>query len=487
MPVAVRLACLLIALLLPFSARANDPCIYLEAASIDYLGDQMVLSGNVCVRHPIGTLSSQRAVLSFALGALELQTLSKLELSDTVTISFTSQDALACDVAYLDFSTLEGTFLGNHEGTLACYRGMSQQGLWELEGEKLSIKLLPLAISNGKKYGLSYLQAEGLVALRTHEGLRALGHRASYLPEYALPSHRIEELGGCFTLLAAADLDAVCKLQDPRGNWIEGKKVLLTPSLGVSTITKPSGCVYMASTTPLEPILLSAEELEWDYREGILRLHRHVQLTHPSLGTAHCDDTVHLWTKAHGTFGHWQVVTLESSGMTEVTHLSLPTMGAGKIQCPGTVSANLLSGNLLFQAAPDKTVLYEGQEGLLSAHRIGMAYHPETSRIEYFFAKQHVHMLRHLPPQGIQEAHQQIALANRLDFFPEKRELLLRGSRSSPALFTDTAQNLSISAHKVVAKLNPDGKESVRGLGAVRLSFNEKEAHHMKHLFSMEP
>ncbi len=69
-------ACFLffISLMLPFCGHAHDLCIYLEAASIDYMEDQMILSGGVLVQHPIGTLSSQRAVLSVTARSLDLQT-----------------------------------------------------------------------------------------------------------------------------------------------------------------------------------------------------------------------------------------------------------------------------------------------------------------------------------------------------------------------------------------------------------------------------
>ncbi len=410
-------------------------------------------------------------------------------MSGSVEIDFASQDRLTCDHAHLDFLTLEGTFLGNQEGLLALYQGTLQQGNWELEGDQLSLKLLALSTTKTTPYHLEHLQAAGHVAIRTMEGFSAFGSSASYFPEKALPSSGLDiaSLGGYFTLLASIDLGTMCKLQDPSGNWIEGSHILLAPTLGLGSIKQPSGCLYFAGATSIEPVFFSAQDLEWNYRSGILKLHHNVQLKHATFGHAYCKDTLHLATTSQGAIAHhWQIVSLESDGPTELTHYSLPTVGSGVIKCRGKMHADLLSGNLLFQAEPQGKILYEGEAGLLSACRVGLNYHP-SSRLEHFFAKEHVQILRHSPHSAADGLHLQGALANRLDFFPEKQEILLRGSRSSPALFTDTLQNLSMSAHKVVAKIDSHGKESVRGLGAVRLSFNEMEASHMKHLFSLEP
>lgn len=80
------------------------------------------------------------------------------------------------------------------------------------------------------------------------------------------------------------------------------------------------------------------------------------------------------------------------------------------------------------------------------------------------------------------EKKEQYALADRVEYYPEKELIFLKADPEKRVLFFDKIHEITISSQTVKAQ-KKEGKESIEGIGDVRLVFKEDELEKLKKRF----
>lgn len=135
-----------------------------------------------------------------------------------------------------------------------------------------------------------------------------------------------------------------------------------------------------------------------------------------------------------------------------------------KLICDYQKMASTLTGN--------PQVHYSDDKGEVFANSCSVSYEEKKGKVD-------VQSLTLVGAVRLQNKAQQYACGDRLEYFPDKEEIVLFADEGKKVLFFDKAKGVQLSATKIIAR----GKESIQGVGEVSFVLKQEELENLKHQF----
>lgn len=371
----------------------GDEMMNVSSGEAHYSGKEIVLVGEVVVQHGLGQISAHRlSVIPSSSGDKKSRS-ALMTISDDVQIELQGGGRLNCQRAEIDYTALQGVFLGSSQFPDVCYvnTGESQncrsKAPFDLEvrSHQMVLDLVrePATAASSSKILVSQVQANHNVRVTVNQSYYLTADRAFF---QRLPSDKNALTVGLLTLSMDEDSTVPCQLTTLKGDQrirCPGSLTMDNEKQEIILQSRPGG-------DEEEPNQVSIEDLH---------------------GEMHADRITIAYEWDQKNF------------------------------------------------SPNKIVL-EGRVRLLN---------------QFIGRKEASGAMRHY------------ALADRVDYFPKKQEMVLKCTDGSRVLLFDKVNNVQMSAPSLtILRDAASGKETIRGLGDVRFSFVEKEIEQLNQFFRLQ-
>ena len=280
------------------------------------------------------------------------------------------------------------------------------------------------------------------------------------------------------------------------GDVIKGNQIIIDTETHHVTCLQPSGTLVLPSKdgTTRQPVQFSSDLLTWDDSQKILTLENHVAIMQEGIGEIKTDQKIHFYR--HQGPSKEKIKAIVAPAESELSYQDPKKGMTHKILCHGPLTID--HENFLIEmkspvdqqgkALEDKQVYFEDTMGDILADEVKLNYARQAHTLTptYLNLKGHVRILNrfdgHLQESG---SVLQYALADLVDYYPAKKEMLLHGEANNRVLFFDKVNKVQISAPAL--ELKHADKQIVKGRGDVRFTFIEKEFEQMKQRFHLNP
>lgn len=445
---------------LPSADNSSD--ISSNYASFD--GDRLHLSGNVSLYHDLGNMHAQKA--SVKRGEKETP-FTEMMLSDHVSFAFQNNSELFCDEAELDFILKVGKVLSKDGRVL--YRNR-QNGPLDLFSRQIDFQF---AETNQR-----VLEVEKLLATE--------GVHIDYSKNYHLDSDQAlfeNEKVSAFGF----DPSSLCHLTHLQDE-VDATRITIHLENRLLQMENPRGTVssFLFSGYPDQLCTFSSKFLTWDDNANVMTLEEEILIEDDLLGTLTGEETIQFFQREQ--FGRFIIQTIESQGKTTLKSVPNASNESQSLTCFGTLKLD--RDNLLLSAKSpiisglvplEKQLIYEKDDLTLFA---------DEATLEYTFYQMglapkvvvlngHVRLLSNDPESPLQ-----CGIADTASYDPKTKEVRLLSDKGKEVLFWHEKQNLKLSAQEIVIFEDPETKaETIKGIGTVRFSFNDKEQEMLHQLF----
>jgi len=259
-------------------------------------------------------------------------------------------------------------------------------------------------------------------------------------------------------------------------------------------LKQPDGILYLRKENqPIQSLKISSRDLFWDDKQQTMLLQGGVKINQ--------DDALVLSTNKEIVLSQALMngkKTLRSILSPEHTYVSYVDMKKGdthKIYCPGPFSINNETREMRMQGAVQTAGETNGNGQVYIDDVLGEMF-ADTVYIYYQWLEQKISPEKvvldgsvrlinrfdgHMEESGSVLHH---ALADRVEFFPLKNEMVVTSQGENRVLLIDKVNNVQMSAPTLNVKYDPaTKKESIQGLGDVRFTFIEEELSKIKRQF----
>ncbi len=160
-------------LFLPFISLYAEST-HIQADHIRYQQQHLALDGHVLIDHPMANLSSEHALLE-----TKAKQLLKAVAEGSVSLVFPNQSSLSCEIATIDFQTLQGSM----GGKIVSFRDSSHtyQNLpLQILGPKMNFELIPLGTNS---YDVSKIRLQDGIEILYSDAYSLKGDLGEYRHE----------------------------------------------------------------------------------------------------------------------------------------------------------------------------------------------------------------------------------------------------------------------------------------------------------------
>lgn len=421
---------------------AETPSSDISSDQAHYDGDALILKGHVQVKHDLGTLKADEAVLNKGKSALEFST---IELEDQVSIFFEEQGNLFSEKAFFDLQTLTGTISSKEYPMI--YKGKDYD---------LFCKTMDLTLKEEEhRYALEHLTANQDVQIESRTGFTINCDRASYEEDELIASGKTP-----------------CTLTHEEDKVL-ARTVIFDIETSLLTLEDPKGSLSSPffPDDPERNCNFSAKLLIWDHNLDLLTLKRSISIQDPAFGTLLGKDLFSL--KQRKLFGKRALQTIETQGET-----TLITNENETLTNYGTMKLDRDELFITCDNPPGKRLKYEKEDLLLFADsaRIEYAFQGLEMKPHTIYLDGNVQILSHDLSKPLRRG-----IADHILHDPIAQETHLIADEGNHVLFWDEEKKLSLSAPEILIQ---HGEEDlVKGLGTVRFTFTEEEGKKIDELF----
>lgn len=418
-------------LLLMARLIASEP-IAIESGEMRYQGREIVLEGGVAIDQAHGHVTASTARIHRREG--QRDSFQEIELHRGVVVRLRGGGILSCDHAFFNSDTFQGRFSTDPRVGRVHYV--------EDRERKLSILCNRLDIEGALKgSGIRQIEAFGAVEISHGDGLWAAAHRVTYLA----CQH------GSRRLLELAESNA----------WKSQRAPLLT----------------LPTASPVwEPSLLHEEASSCE----VIILNEEVHFQQAGLGFLESDGTLLILRRPHN--GKQVIDQVMSLGTTRFDFANPEDGSMRSLTCYGQLVVDNQRHRIeLTSPKGGEQICYADERGQVYANEMVIHYRSTQegvrgSRIELTgnVRLQSGDLFSDSPLPL------QLAVADRMEYDPDREIMTLEASPGRSVLFLDETQDTRVSARKVCYDRRHN---AIEGFGDVRFSLSDPEIGKLKERF----
>lgn len=302
-------------------------------------------------------------------------------------------------------------------------------------------------------------------------------------------------LPGRITLFSDLHEGQLCNVYNRNGSNIYAETIRIDTIKRELAFTHPRGTLAnIAKNDEGKSIEFSADFLIWDEQTERLVMQKNVKINQPGIGLLQNQEEVSILLNTID--GKKNLHTIDAAGSSTLTHNRegfshiLKCFGLIKVDHQ-KMEAKLYSpknaDGFIFE---DKQVVFEDPKGEIFANNALIQYSEVEGEIvpsKIVLAGNVKISNRLVSPNDATKTVLQYILADRVEFFPRSKEMILKGTAGRRVLFFDKVNTLQLSAPQLkIIRDKATKKETVQGIGDVRFSFIEPEFEQLRKRFSLD-
>jgi hypothetical protein len=481
----------------------NGDSLLVNSGEAQYDGKEIVLVGQVVVQHGLGQISAHRLSLLPSSLQDKKSKFGFLKINDDVQLELRGGGKLYCQQAEVDYAKMQGIFLGNVDQPDVTYLNTGEgddpsqekRRPIEVKSCQMTLELLrdPKASTSSAKAVVKQIEATQNVRVRYDEDYLLSADHALY--KRFSPDESIEQTG--FLTLSVGEGKPFCEMTNLNGDRLYAQTIRVDTIKRRLWLDRPQGTLYIRQEKlPPQNFEFRANELTWDDHKETLQLKGQVNLIQ--------NGTVHVLTDREieivQTFvnGKRTLRSLQAQENIQISYLDLQKGDTHRIHCPGPLVIDhehlcmTLRGltDLAEPVEENRQVYIEDLLGEMYADQVQISYSWEDKQLvpQKIVLEGHVRILNRFdghPEESGSILH--YALSDRVDYLPERQEMILSSLEGNRVLFFDKVNNVQMSATSLKVQRDATTKKnSIRGLGDVRFTFIEKEFEQLKQRFSQK-
>ena len=476
--------------LFPFGiCTADPPRIEVDSERAHYDGKAIRLSGAVRLKHETGEITGNEVILYPAVEGDKKQSVGSVAVKGNALFTLRQGGELSCSDALLDRASFGGVFYGSDVKPLL-YRETIPGKSGHAAPLAISGKQMELSAGSEKNgYFIERIATTDSVEIRYGDALFSsdrAGYRRNKPGEGETPL--IATLPGLITL--ESEEGRTCHMHNEQGTDIRSKSAEIDLNRRLILLHVGSGSLF--NVPGKGSLLFSSRNAEWALSEKRITLTGDVRLEEPSFGVFKTNDRLHIiYAEVEGK--------KRIDHMTSYGDLSLFYRDAKKNE--GYLLTS--SGRLLLDhpraeatveclrdpagsAIPVTRVRFRTPSGEMTGEKLHIAYTEEKGKSVPSLISFTGDVL--LSGAGEKEENRYYALADKVVYNPATGEICLFSDHPTMrrVLYYDKVNQLQISASALTIKREEGTKkQSVEGIGNVRLSFLEGELAEIRRRFNL--
>ena len=449
----------------------NDPnALYLSSGLADYDGQSIRLSEDVFLDHGLGQIHARDAELLRVTpkGGLYFQV---LKLKGSVDIVFKDGGFLNCHRAEINCLTSDAKFYGDTPIKRVVYNDIYNGAAIVLRSKQMIAKISQS--DDGNYYTKNIIALDNVTANYANEYI-AVADEAIYNRISDLCSSETEQNQhpGTIYLLPYRE-NGSCNITSINGDIFEAQSICLDASKKSFLCDSPHGKLNVYNDT----VNFQAGKASWFQSSTKLFLSDNV-IIEGLLARIYAEQKIEcqcidgVWTKFHSTGNSSLSYNDKHSGKHSLTTL-------GKI----FVNYNTLEASVK-KSDSDDQVLYTDRVGNIRADIIKIEYSKDFKPLRIYL-EGNICVINNAPfKEGSKQKVLQYALADIVEYFPEKELMILRNDDGGKVLFYDKINDVQISATSIEYKRDENSSfGAVKGHGNVCVKFSQEELEKIKQRF----
>jgi lipopolysaccharide export system protein LptA len=444
-----------------------------SSATAGYDGSVLMLKGQVRLDHGLGTMNADEASLERQESGKDFP-FSLIHLNRGVLLHLKNRAQMRCDAADLDFTALRGVLRAEADNKVSYSDRQRPHAPLELTSRSVDLEIAKTGYDGRRTdYDVESILAIEDVTVEYADAFTLRADRALY---------QKEDAAGVVTAYPHAE-DAYCHITHGT-DTARADRVRLDLRTGELLLTRPDGRLTSSLSSHLQEgdVSFSADTLLWNHRTGTLALDGNARIQERSLGTVTADERIELVQSKDSR----TLQSIRAHGLTRLVYQDASNQQTHSILSHGTIwidRAKLCGIIESPEGEEEKQLYYEREEAGIYADQAvleyaldGVLFQPVSLSL-----KGHVRLFA----RG-EEAPHRCGLADRLTYSPSTHTLIMSADPGRKVLFWDEEQGLRISAHEVHITQDPvTHKDTIRGVGNVKLAFTADEANLLKHFFPL--
>lgn len=469
----------------------------IQSGEAEYNGQEISLTGQVEINHELGSIQARYIKLSAS--PQGNKKFSYLQMKGDVKILFKEGGEIRCQQADLDYGNLKGVFTGDLEHPMVIYnyqkekpeKNEESKDSFILESHEMTLALKQVENEKGmSQTGLDSIRATGAVHFYCRDSYEVGGSSALFQKEIATKGSLVEDVK--ITLYSSPE--ELCFLTNKQKDRIEAQQISLDVNKRLLTFYLPRGTLASdVQKSSQKQIEFSAKKLVWDDFNNILSLQNEVRLKQEGLGELETKEEVRLYQKI--VQNKKETTKIVSTHNTLLTYLESAKGLISQIKCQGPLIIDQENERIIFQSLEDdqgnveelQQVFFDNTMGDVYANHVQIDYHLQNG----LFHPTKINMKGNVKIMNRFNGHLaeaggilQYALADIVNYFPDKNEMLLSSKDTQRVLFFDKVNHVQMSAPALKIKRDPGtSKDSIQGFGDVRFTFIEREFEQLRQRF----
>jgi lipopolysaccharide export system protein LptA len=491
----IVLTCLFL-LTLPLNAdllQEPDNAMKIVSGEVSYHRNEMTLLGDVHIEHPIGAISAKSLTVQYGEKKQQKCHFSSLKIAEDIHIHFSSGGLLSCQRATMNFDERKGFFYGNEEHSDVIFQSMKEEKSipFEVKAKQMSLELYPETTTD--KTELQSIAAENEIRILYDKNYRLFADNAMYTRNFRSSELAMNES----IFLSMKDDQSFCEMETTDDDRVYAKKIQIDLDHHNVSLENMHGTVRLANEEKTkEKVQYSARTAIWDHANEKLELKGNVVVSQCGAFQIQTNDS--LFIQQSSLQGKRSIASMYAPQNVQISYVRKDDKenAVHTVHCPGPFSFDQQQEEIVLHKAPEGIEApYEGQVYIEDV--VGEAY-ADCVTIHY------KRTLEQICPDKITlegnvklfnrfDGHLQesssvlhYALADRIEYFFDRNEMILSSASSNRVLFFDKVNNIQMSAPSLIMKQDEQTKKNlVHGVGDVRFTFIEKEFEQLKTRFRL--
>jgi lipopolysaccharide export system protein LptA len=490
----------LIYLLISFSClgllSANEGMVKVDSTYADYDGKRLLLKGDVTIEHELGKIDAAEMLLNHDLEGKN-HPFRFLTMTGSIMIQMHDRGVLTCAKAEFDHLNQTGKLSGEaaqldpaHEVDPAHQDVIYRETCLDKKGKStpLTIKSPEMQIKTEKNAGqptcfIKEIIAENYLELTYDQDFKATSN-------YGIYERSSSQNEGTITLKAKDSVE--CQVVSQKGDTIKAEQISIDIGARKILFTHPKGAFSMLQACQAnDKVHFSCDSLFLEPNQKQLILENHVIVDQRGFGQLENDDQVIIQQSEK------ELSWMEATGETHLVLFDKATIDAHHLTCYGKLIIDHTHLKAFLDSPKDdqgkvikeKQVFFHDLFGEIYADQVHLKYQLKQGSVIPFeiILEGNVRVLNRISLQTDEEgSFLQYATADRIEYFPSKKEMFLRANPGHRVLFYDKMNKLQVSAIAIqIQRDMQTNKDSIQGKGDVRFNFIEKERTELQNQFGL--
>ncbi len=485
---AFGLLCLLSTVLVAEQGTNGEQNSQLSSSNASYDGNALLLKGQVLLDHGLGKMKAEEAKLERQKGGKDFP-FSLIHLKTEVELSVKNNTTLSCGSACLDFTSLKGLLFSSDSQPVAFVDTLKKKGsAADLLIKSAAAELTFLKGEDDTKkttYTIATILAKEGVVIHYDKSITLTADHALYRKEGGRNPSAQEFQG----VLSAYPKNGESKCHITQGSdHIDADSVDFDLIKNTLSLYHPVGQLSSSFFPALQKghLHFRSDHLFWNQEQNTLLLKGNVSLEESILGTVSAANEMLI---EQGLIdGKQTIKAIRSNGPTSLEYKLPSSEELHKLRCYGTLvidrdqlSAVLTSPQKEEGGSLQKQIYYEENAFAVYADKAFLDYSQEANTFHpiALCLKGRVRLFSRDP----KEPHR-CSVADRLNYSPHTKTLILCGSADRKVLFWDEEQGIRMSAAEVHITQDPSTHKSIiKGIGNVQFALSAEEGDQLKKIF----